>query len=222
MINVDEVYEEARVAFDASRFSEVISQLTDPILQESFHPQLYFFRGMAYYYTNNDEKAIDDLSMAIALKPDYFRSILNRGRAWARARQYNNAINDFTLAVKIRPEHAPAYRYLATALRDKRDFARAPIQFNTALELDPDVFERRGQSGVMLQERSVEEKAMFYYTLAKSYAQAGDEERMIRYIRFALENGFKDKKKFVEEPEFGAYQENVQFKELLATEQHVL
>lgn len=137
MINVDEVFEEARVAFDASRFSDVITQLTDTILQESFHPQLYFFRGMAYYYTNDDEKAIDDLSMAIALKPDYFRSILNRGRAWARARQYNNAINDFTLAIKIRPDHAPAYRYLGTALSDKRDYAKALIQFNTALELDP-------------------------------------------------------------------------------------
>ena len=87
---------------------------------------------------------------------------------------------------------------------------------------DPDVFERRGSNGVMLQERSVEEKALFYYTLAKSYAQAGDEERMLRYVRFALENGFKQRNRFLEEPEFAAFKESVQFKELLAAEQNVL
>ena len=64
---------------------------------------------------------------------------------------------------------------------------------------DPEVFERRGSNGVMVQERSVEEKALFYYTLAKTYAKAGDAERMLRYVRFALENGFKERNKFLED-----------------------
>ena len=66
------------------------------------------------------------------------------------------------------------------------------------------------------------EKAKFHYYLAKTYASAGNHERAIQYIRMALEEGFKERQKLMEEPEFAKLRETAEFKELMATEPRVL
>ena len=68
--------------------------------------------------------------------------------------------------------------------------------------LDPDVFEHRSTQGILLQERSVGERGKFHYYLAQTYAQAGRNDLALQYIRKALEEGFKEKKKFQEDPAF--------------------
>jgi hypothetical protein len=54
------------------------------------------------------------------------------------------------------------------------------------------------------------------------YAQAGTNDRALMYIRKALEEGFKDKKKFQEDPEFSRMRDLPEFKELLAMDHRVL
>jgi len=94
--------------------------------------------------------------------------------------------------------------------------------YEQALKLDPEVFEHRSTQGVLLQERSVEERAKFHYYLAKTYAKAGAVERALIYIRKAIEEGFKEKKKFEEDPEFSELRELPEFKQLMAMEARVL
>jgi tetratricopeptide (TPR) repeat protein len=178
--------------------------------------------GIAYHQLGDLDNAKKYYERAIKLDKLYPEAHNNLGTVHYAKKSYGNAIKSYERALALTPRAAPVWTNLGTAYFARKKYPEALRAYQLALEIDPDVFERRGSSGVMLQERSVEEKAMFYYTLAKSYAQAGDEERMIRYVRFALENGFKDRKRFLEEPEFAAFQENVVFKELLATEQHVL
>jgi hypothetical protein len=73
-----------------------------------------------------------------------------------------------------------------------------------------------------LQERSVEERAKFHYFVAKTYAKAGVHDRALLYIRKALEEGFRDRQKFQEEPEFAALRELPEFQELMALQPRVL
>jgi hypothetical protein len=47
-------------------------------------------------------------------------------------------------------------------------------------------------------------------------------ERALQYIRKALEEGFKEKKKLMEDPEFESLRELPEFKELMALEPRVL
>ena len=88
--------------------------------------------------------------------------------------------------------------------------------------MDPEVFEHRSSYGVLLQERSVEERAKFHFYLAKTYAQAGMNERALLYIRKALEEGFKERDRLKEDPEFAALQELPEFQELLSLQPRVL
>jgi hypothetical protein len=90
------------------------------------------------------------------------------------------------------------------------------------MELDPDVFENRSTQGVLLQERTVEERAKFNFYLAKTYARTGQAERALLSIRKALEFGFKEKSKFMEDDDFAKLRELPEFAELMKLEPRVL
>jgi len=178
--------------------------------------------GIAYHQLGDLNNAKKYYERAIKLDKLYPEAHNNLGTVHYAKKSYGNAIKSYERALALTPQAAPVWTNLGTAYFARKKYPEALEAYQTALQLDPEVFERRGSNGVMLQERSVEEKAMFYFTLAKSYAQAGDEERMLRYVRFALENGFKQRNRFLEEPEFAAFKENVEFQALLAAEQTVL
>lgn len=88
--------------------------------------------------------------------------------------------------------------------------------------IDPEVFEHRNSHGVLLQERSVEERAKFHFYLAKTYAKSGQTERALLYMRKAIEEGFKERGKFAEDSDFSAMQALPEFQELMKLETRAL
>ena len=110
---------------------------------------------------------------------------------------------------------------LGTAYFARKRYEDATKSFQTALSLDPEVFERHGNFGVMLEERNVEERAKFHFYLAKLYAKGGRSDLSLQYLRKALEEGFREKK-LGEEPEFASMKEMPEFKQLLTLEPRVL
>lgn len=174
--------------------------------------------GIAYHQLTELDTAKSYYERAVKLNPKYAEAINNIGTVHYAQKSYRRAIGQYKKALKISPNSASIYSNLGTAYFARKNYEEASKAYAKALELDPDVFEHRSTYGVLLQERSVEERAKFHYYLAKVYAQAGMNERALLYIRKALEEGFKDRKKFLEEPEFAALQELPEFKELMATE----
>ncbi len=104
----------------------------------------------------------------------------------------------------------------------RNDMEHAQEALQTAFKFDPQVFEHKGTQGVLLQERSVAERGKFHFYLAQTYAKAGNVDLALQYIRKALEEGFKERKKFEEDPAFAALKELPEFKELMASEPRVL
>jgi tetratricopeptide (TPR) repeat protein len=111
---------------------------------------------------------------------------------------------------------------LGTAEFARKQYQRATADYQTAMRLDPEVFEHHSSTGILLEERSVEERAKFHFYVAKLYAKSGRNELALQYLRKSLEEGFKDKKKLEEEPDFAGIKELPEFKELMAREQRVL
>ena len=97
-----------------------------------------------------------------------------------------------------------------------------PLQARPALSIGPEVFESRGSHGVLLQERSVTERAKFHYYLAKTYAKNGRTELALLYIRKSLEEGFKERKKYMQDAEFETIRSLPEFEELMKLEPRVL
>jgi tetratricopeptide (TPR) repeat protein len=178
--------------------------------------------GIAYHQMLQMSEASKYYQQAIKANPKYAEAINNLGTIYYARRSYRRAIGQYTKALKITPNSASIYSNLGTAQFARKKYEEASLSYQKALSLDPDVFEHRSAYGTLLQERTVEEKARFHYYLAKTYAGAGNTARAIQYIRMALEEGFKERKKLMEEPEFAKIRETAEFKELMATEPRVL
>jgi hypothetical protein len=74
----------------------------------------------------------------------------------------------------------------------------------------------------VVQDRSVEDRAMYHYAMAKTYAKKGRNADAIQFIRKAIEEGFKERKKFLEEPEFAGLKNDPEFQQIMAMEPKVL
>ena len=174
--------------------------------------------GIAFHQLHELDTAKRYYEEAVKLNPRYAEAINNIGTVHYAQKSYRRAIGQYKKALKISPNSASIYSNLGTAYFARKNYDEASKAYAKALELDPDVFEHRSSYGVLLQERNVEERARFHYYLAKVYAKAGMNERALLYIRKALEEGFKDRKKFMEEPEFAGLRDLPEFQELMTME----
>jgi tetratricopeptide (TPR) repeat protein len=186
------------------------------------NPVLANKTGIAYHQQLDLTNAKKWYERALKLNPKYAEAINNLGTVYYAQKSYRRAIGQYRRALLLTPYSPSVLSNLGTAYFARKQYDEAFKLYDQALALDPDVFEHRNTQGSILQERTVEEKARFHYTLAKSYAKAGASERAIQYIRMALEEGFKEKEKFLKDPEFAPLQENEDFKKLMNTETKTL
>jgi tetratricopeptide (TPR) repeat protein len=178
--------------------------------------------GIAYHQMLKMDIAKRYYERAIKIDPKYAEAINNLGTVYYSRKSYVRSIRFYRRALRLSPNSASVYSNLGTAYFARKDYKKASETYQKALSLDPEVFEHHSSWGVLLQERSVEERAKFHYYLAKTYAQAGMNDRALLYIRKALEEGFTQRKKLMEDPEFVSLRKLPEFQELLAMEPRVL
>jgi len=180
--------------------------------------------GIAYHQLTDLERARKCYEQALKMKPDYFEALNNLGTVYYAKKSYRKAIVWYNRALKVDAESsrsASTYMNRGTAWFSRKQYQKAMEDFQTAVHLDPGIFEHHGTFGQILEERSVEERAKYHYFLAKLYAKQGRNELALQNLRKALEEGYKDKK-LAEVPEFGTMKELPEFKELLKYEPKVL
>jgi tetratricopeptide (TPR) repeat protein len=178
--------------------------------------------GIAYHQMLQLNLAEKYYRLALRADPKYTEAVNNLGTIYYARKSYRRAINQYKKALRLNPESGSIWSNLAMGYFSRNDEVHAQEAFQMALKLDPEVFEHRSTQGVLLQERSVGERSKFHYYLAHTYAQQGKIELALQYIRKALEEGFKERKKIAEDPAFATMRELPEFKELLASEPRVL
>ena len=159
---------------------------------------------------------------SVKINPRYAEGLNNLGTVYYSKRNFGKAIKFYKKALEVSPRSASIYSNLGTAYFARKKYQDAVDAYQQALTLDPEVFEHRSTQGVMLQERNVQERAKYHYCLAKLYAKAGANDRALQYVRKALEEGFKDRAKLKEDPEFAKMRDLPEFQQLLTWEPRVL
>ncbi|MBL8175834.1 MAG: tetratricopeptide repeat protein [Bryobacterales bacterium] len=178
--------------------------------------------GIAYHQMLELDQAQRHYEKAIKMNATYSEAINNLGTIYYAKKSYRKAVNQYKKALKVNPNSASIHSNLGTAYFARKKYKDAFVSYQKALELDPEVFEHRGTNGVLLQERSVQERAKFHFYLAKTYAKAGQVDRALQYMRKAIEEGFKERNKFMEDSEFTPLRELPEFQQLLTMEVRVL
>jgi tetratricopeptide (TPR) repeat protein len=186
----------------------------DPVLRNKI--------GIAHHQQMQLDAAKKYYEQAVKLNPKYSEAINNLGTVYYATKNYRRSISQYKKAIKIAPDSASIHSNLGTAYFARNQIALATEEFRIALKLDPNVFEHHSSYGVMLQERSVQDRAKYHYWMATLYAQDGRNDLALQYLRKALEEGYKERKKLPDDPAFAGLRELPEFKELIALEPRVL
>lgn len=178
--------------------------------------------GIAYHQMLDMGAASRCYRESLQTDARYSEARNNLGTVHYTQKQYGRAVSEYKKSLEIFPDSASVHSNLGTAYFAQKRYEEASTHYARAVEIDPQIFEHRGSQGTVLQQRNVEDRASFHFYLSKVYARNGDLERSLLYMRKALEEGFKDRRKFREDADFAALQEVPEFQTLLATEFRVL
>jgi tetratricopeptide (TPR) repeat protein len=157
-----------------------------------------------------------NFNRAIKADHDHSDAYNNRGVVFYQQRDYGRAIKDYEKAVALNGQAASYYSNLGAAYFAKKQFEKAAFNYSKALELDPDIFERTSHAGVQAQLPSPEDRARYDYVLAKLYASMGVTDRSLRYLKKAMEDGYKDIGNVYKDHEFSDLRRDPRFAELMA------
>lgn len=178
--------------------------------------------GIAYHQMLDLKTALKYYRRSLKMEPRYAEALNNVGTVYYGLKKYGPAIRQYKKALKLDTKAASIYSNLGTAYFARHKYKDALDAYQQAMALDPDVFEHRNSFGVLLQERAVDDLAIFHYYMAKVYAERGVQDRALLYMRKSLEEGFKDRARFREDPAFASLQKLTEFQQLLALQPRVL
>ena len=136
----------------------------------------------------------------------YADPLNNAGTIWYERKQFSKAIRAYRKAIKLRSDFAPFYLNLGYAFFNQKNYDDSIVSFRKALELDPSAFDTgRSRMGTVIQDRSLSsDRGRFYFMLAKSFAEAGNTERCVIYLKKARDEGFKEMNSVKSDPSFAA------------------
>jgi tetratricopeptide (TPR) repeat protein len=114
----------------------------------------------------------------------------NCGTVEYEKKHYTRAITFYDRALALHADLATVYSNLGYAYFADKEYPQAMDSFQKALALDPTIFDRRGLGGTVVQQRTATDPGLFYFFVAKTYAQAGDAERAAHYLKLARDDGY--------------------------------
>jgi len=102
----------------------------------------FYFEATNFWLdANNPQRAYKSATDGLELKYDHEDLRIARARAYAKAGRYDYAQTDLTSVLTLSPNRIDALRYRADAHFNQGDLAKAKIDIERALELDPTIIE---------------------------------------------------------------------------------
>ncbi len=172
--------------------------------------------GMAYLLLQRNPEATKCFEQAVKLDKRDAAGYNNLGYMQYRKESYGKAIHYYQKALSLRPADAVFHYNMASSYFAMHNYKRAAQEYQAAYKLDPDIFDRVSRTGIMAQSTSPEDRAAFSFMVAKMYAQAGDVDHSLEYLRKAMEEGYKKINKVYTDAEFASLREDKRFAELMA------
>ncbi len=194
--------ERARVQMAEKRFEAAIQTYQDLLKTDPKNAVFMNMIGIAYLDLSNYNQAKKYFIRASQTDKKYSSAVNNLGMVYYHQKNFRRAIREYQRATVIDPDQAGSHANLGFAYYNSNKFPEAATEFQKAIELDPEIFERNDRVGTMVQDRSVSNHGLFFFTMAKVYAQKRDAMHCAEYLRKSLDEGYKDIGKAATDPAF--------------------
>ncbi|MBP0002054.1 MAG: tetratricopeptide repeat protein [Cyanobacteria bacterium SID2] len=149
------------------RAEQVFSQLIEV---EPQLPEAYYNRARSREALQQYDRAIEDYSTAVRLRPEYTAAYINRGNVyWTSATSADDiaaALSDFDRAIELEPSAPIPYLNRGNVYAMLGDLQRALDDYDRAIELEPDYVEAHYNRALTLSELGQIEAALASYANA--------------------------------------------------------
>jgi tetratricopeptide (TPR) repeat protein len=158
--------------------------------------------GLAELQAGDTAQARVEFERAAKLNPKFPDALNNVGAVYFMQNKLGPAAKYFKKALALDETRATFHVNLGAAWFGQKKFDRAINEYSRALELDPQVLDQRTRVGVTAQIANPEDRAKFYYMLAKIHAKHGDVDGCLLCLRKAKEDGYRELANVYKEEEF--------------------
>jgi tetratricopeptide (TPR) repeat protein len=114
----------------------------------------------------------------------------NLGVTYYIRNKYEDAIDAYQRAISLTPGYASFHSNLAAAYMDAKRFDHAAVEYRKAFELDPGFSDNASQNGITAHMDSPQNRAQFFFVMARLCAGSGDLDRALHFLRAAMEDGY--------------------------------
>ncbi len=178
------------------------------------NPVLWNKLGIAYQTVLNYKASRKAYNKAISLRRDFPEPWNNLGTTYYLQRKYKKSVKYYLEAIKLKPDVASFHLNLGASYFGMKNFPKCVEETRNALNLDPNILGERSSVGTIMETRGFT-GPQFYFYMAKVFASLGRPDEAIRYLRRAFEDGFKDRKKLDDDPDFLKISKHPAYIELL-------
>jgi tetratricopeptide (TPR) repeat protein len=194
--------ERAKVQMAEKRYDAAIQTYLDLLKSDPKNAVFMNMIGIAYLDLSNYDQAKKYFVRSTRADKKYSSAVNNLGMVYYHQKNFRGAIREYQRAVAIDPGQAGTHSNLGFAYYNTNKYPEAAAEFQKAIDLDPTIFERNDRAGAMVQDRSVANHGLFFFTMAKVYAQKRDAAHCAEYLRKSLDEGYKDIAKAATDPAF--------------------
>lgn len=156
--------------------------------------------GIAYQLEMDYGLARKAYKEAAHRRADFAEPWNNLGTTYFLQNKCRKSLKYYEHAIKLSPESASFHMNLGASYSKLKKYQQAIEQYRAALEIDPNVLNEHAPTAAVVQARGTDVE--FYYYLAKVFASLARPDDSVRYLRRALEDGFKDLKRLDEDADF--------------------
>jgi Flp pilus assembly protein TadD len=183
-------------------YEQAIQYFREALRRDKKNAALYNKMGMAELQRGDRQSARADFEKAAKVNKKYSEALNNVGAVYFIENNFGQAAKYFKRAIALDETRATFHVNLGAAWFSQKKLDRAINEYARALELDPQALEQNARVGIAAQVSSPEERAKFYYLLAKDQAKRGDVQECLACLKKAKDNGYHDLANVYKDEEF--------------------
>jgi tetratricopeptide (TPR) repeat protein len=186
------------------------------VYQQSSPPSAVLLNkiGVAYHHLFALEEARKYYQRAIHFNPHYAEALNNLAAVYHGEHNYKQAEKFYRQSLKFAPDSALTYKNLGTTYLSDEKYKQGAEAYRKALALNPSVFEGSRTQPISDAGSRGQRAAVDYYQ-AKMYAASGNTDQALFCLRKALDAGFGDRRRVLEDKDFAQLRDMPEFQKML-------
>jgi tetratricopeptide (TPR) repeat protein len=173
--------------------------------------------GMAYHHMFALDEARKAYQTALAINPRFAPASNNLAAVYYGQHDFRDAEHFYKRALKHTQESAVIFCNLGTAYFAQGKYKQGMKAYRKAFEIDESVF-APDHAAMIEAGSSREQRIAMNYFVAATYARAGKQEKALIYLRKAMDEGFRDRKRLNEDKDFATLRTTPEFQHLMDQE----